>query len=452
LKRRDTMGATGDIAEWVCGTDYSAFNSTVVKYSKDLCINALGGSLAGSTRRAGQTVIRYVKECRAHPEAGIIGGGFRTSIEYAAFANGSTYHATELEDDAEPESTYTCGVLPAAFALGEAFHLSGKEIIQGFVLGYEVAVKLSGKCGEMLTRGWLTDCVFGTVGVAALTAKMLRLSVHETIMAMSVAASQSSGLLRQTGTGAHLYEAGLCGRNGISAAMLAKHGLTGQPDILECPNGLCYAGAGVSDLGDLQLGKYRITGVTMKKYPACSIQHHIINGVLELKKEHAISAESVDGVQIDVHPGILRACRYQHPANEEQTPFSVPHSVAVCFLAKKFNIDVYTDATAQDSNYYAFREKVKLVVHPEWDMPGISGREYFITIRLRDGKEYKKVTPSSGETIVLTDDEIKERYMDGALRVLSQSKAEETYKMIRGLDELRDVSRLMTMLTSTKGT
>jgi hypothetical protein len=49
-------------------------------------------------------------------------------------------------------------------------------------------------------------------------------------MAVSVAASHTHWLiLRQIGTGAHLYEAGLAGRNGTALATLAKHGLTGQP-------------------------------------------------------------------------------------------------------------------------------------------------------------------------------------------------------------------------------
>jgi 2-methylcitrate dehydratase PrpD len=51
-------------------------------------------------------------------------------------------------------------------------------------------------------------------------------------------------ILSQTGTGSHLYEAGLAGRNGISSAILAMHGLTGQPDILEMPRGYLHGVAG----------------------------------------------------------------------------------------------------------------------------------------------------------------------------------------------------------------
>lgn len=440
------MGATKEIAEWVCSTGYSNFDPDLVKYTKKLCVNGLGTPFVGCKMRAGQAVINYVRELRAPPEAGVIAGGFRTSVEYAAFANGATSHAPELEDDAEPESCYTVGIFPLAFALGEKLHLSGKEVIEAFVIGFEVAVKLAAKCGEALTRGFITDCQFGTVGAAATAAKMLKLGVHETTMALSIAASQSSGLLRQCGTGGHLYESGLCGRNGMSAAMLAKLGLTGQPDILECPNGLCYALAGVTDLDDLQLGTFRLRSVIMKKYPCCNVQHHIINTVIELRKEHNISADDVETIQIDTNPGLLRTCRYHHPSNEDNARFSLPHSIAAALLDDKVWVDSYTDEKARDPKFHAVRDKVKMVVHAEWDTGGIAGPETPVTIRLKNGVEYRKVAPSAGVTIVLSDEEIFDRYMDSALRVLSRDKAEQALRMILALDEVKDISELMTIL------
>ena len=66
-----------------------------------------------------------------------------------------------------------------------------------------------------------------------MAAKMLKLNVEQTAWAMSLAASQATGIARQTGSGAHLIEAGFVGRDGICAAMLAKIGYTGSPTILE---------------------------------------------------------------------------------------------------------------------------------------------------------------------------------------------------------------------------
>ncbi|GAG51813.1 unnamed protein product [marine sediment metagenome] len=42
------MGATKEIAEWVLNTNYGDFDTDLVKLTKDLSLNFLGASLAGT--------------------------------------------------------------------------------------------------------------------------------------------------------------------------------------------------------------------------------------------------------------------------------------------------------------------------------------------------------------------------------------------------------------------
>ncbi len=443
------MGATKQLAEFICANSYNDFDSAVVKHTKNLCLSGLGMTLAGSKIRTGQAVINYVRECGAPPEAGVMGAGFRTSAEYAALANGATSHATEYEDVGFPEVIYTCAIFPVAFALGEKLGLSGKEIIQLNILGYEVQSSLSLTCLAASKRGFQIASIFGCVGAAAMTAKALGLGVHETTMALSLAASQACGLQQQTGTGGHVYESGISGRNGISAAMLAKHGLTGLPDILEVPGGFCDAVAGTTE-PDVNLGEFRIRNCGYKKYPCCFLQQNAITGVLELIEEHDISADDVDSIQADISPSLARAVRYHHPTDDEEARFSLPHSIATCFLDKNMSLDCYSAETARDPRYHAFREKVRLVVHPEWERPGLSGADVPIVIRLRNGQEYKKVCPSTDASIFLSDEEILDNYMERAGQVLSPRQVERSAKLISTLDEAKDVSELMDILTFPK--
>jgi len=440
------MGVAKELAEFIRQNKYSDFNSAVVKHTKNLILSGVGMTLAGSKMRAGQAVINYVRECGAPPEAGVMGAGFRTSAEYAALANGSTSHATEYEDVGFPEVIYMCGVFPVAFALGEKLGLSGKEIIQLNIMGYEVQSSLSVTCLAASKRGFQIASIFGCIGAAAMTAKALGLGVDETIMALSLAASQACGLQQQTGTGGHVYESGLCGRNGISAAMLAKQGLTGRPDIFEIPGGFCDAVAGTVE-PKLSLGEFRIRNCGYKNYPCCFLQQNAIKGVLELIAEHNISADNVDGIRVDISPALARAVRYHHPANDEEARFSLPHSIAACFLDKKISLDCYTEEKARDPSYHAFREKVRLVVHPEWERPGLSGAEVPIAIRLKNGKEYRKICPSTDVALFLSDQEIMDNYMERACRVLSRKQAKKAAEMVLSLDQVKDISELMSILT-----
>jgi len=441
------MGATTEIAEFACKTKFEDFDPALVKHVKDVFLSGLGMTLPGAYSGSGSKVLKYVKECAAPEEAGVIGAGFRTSAELAALANGTTSHSTELEDDTWPDLTFSVGVFPAVFALGEKLHISGKDAITAFITGWDVASKAGLSSLPMVSRGFQAAVYNCTLGVAALSAKLLDLGLEKTTMAVSIAASHACGLLKQTGTGAHLYESGLAGKNGITSALLAKHGLTGQPDILEMPMGLFDAVAGLTN-PDLKLGApYRAADIGIKRYPCCFLEMHPIYGVLELIKTYNIFADDVESIVVDIYPGFMKAVRFHHPKDEDEAKFSLPHSIACAFLDKIPWIDSYTNERVNDPKVRAFRDKVKMVIHPEWTKPGLEGVEVPITIRLKDGKEYKKVCPKPESPIVLTDAEIMDKYMNCATRVLSKSRSENIAEIILSLEKLEDISELMTLLT-----
>ena len=442
------MGTTRDIAEFAHKTTFDDFDSALVKHVKNVLLSGVGMTLAGVNTGAGRAVISYVKECAAPQEAGVFGAGFRTSAEYAALANGTTSHATELEDDIMPELIYSVGIFPGVFALGEKLHVSGKEVIEASIIAWDIAAKLSLPVIKLrLRRGGVAPS-FCTMGVAAASAKLLKLGLEETIMAVSVAASHTSWVtLRQTGSGSHLFEAGLAGRNGIAAAMLAKHGLTGQPDILEIPMGFLHGVAGeaysIPKLG----APYRAKNIGIKKYPCCFLEMHIIDGFIELIKAHNISADDVESVQVDVSSGFANTVRFHHPKDEEEARFSLPHSIACCFLDKEPWIESYSTERVNHPQVIAFRDKVKMVVQPEKTDEPVGGGEVPISIRLKDGTEYRKVCPKPTDPIIVSDEEVMDKYMKCALRVLSQSRAEQVAETVLSLEKVQDISELMTLLT-----
>lgn len=446
------MGAktTKEIAEWVCSTEYKDFSPDVVSYTKSLALSHLGMTLAGSTMRFGQIVTRYIKEYGCPPEAGVVGGGFRTLAEYAALANGSISHTTELEDDSFPDGLYSCGAWPTVFALGEKLRLSGKDVIEAFILGYEVASKLGMACQKAIARGRSNAPSCLTIGSAAMAAKMLKLSVEETIWALSLAASQATGIARQTGSGAHLVEAGFAGRNGICSAMLAKLGFTGEPTILEGNSGFMDLWSDQPDF-DLELGDgFRVMEVGVKKYPCCYLEQRNIDGVLNLIEEHNISYDDVESVEHEINYTLSLYLKYPQPANGEEARFSLQHSTAACFLDRKVFLPSFSDEKARDPRFKEARQKVKVIVHPEWE-DGFFTASSPVTIRLKDGTEYKKVCISArgDPSNKLSSDEVIKKYMDCVdfAGNLSHERAEKAAEMVLALDEVKDVSELMDIFT-----
>jgi hypothetical protein len=87
-------------------------------------------------------------------------------------------------------------------------------------------------------------------------------------------------------------------------------------------------------------------------------------------------------------------------------------------------------------------------VHPEWATPKLPfGGEIPIVIRLKNGTEYKKVCRKPTDPLIVSDEEVMDKYMKCALRVLSQSRAEQVAEIILSLEKVPDISELTTLCT-----
>ncbi len=443
-------------AKFVQDTNYGHFDKETVTYAKSLCLSGLGMTVRGSRLPAGKVTAAYAKEAGDRQEAGVIGAGFRTSSEKAALVNATASHTTELEDDDMEDGACTMTVWPTAVALGEKLKRSGKEVLEGFILGYEVHSWIGTACGAPM-RGWIVAMHAGSLGSAACAAKMMGLNQYQTEMAIASAASQGGGLWRTMGTMGHFYEAGVACRNGICAAMLAKNGLTGNVSILDGARGLCdsLTGRGDFDFGALgnKLGRpFRVMLVGIKKYPCCYILQRIIDGVLELIDEHKISADDVESVDVEVNPLFPVLIQFPEPVSPEQSRFSVSHVVAAMMAEKKISEITFTDAKITDPEIARHRKKVRVTVHNEWESGFMAGVNP-VTFKLKDGREFKKVCDKlkGHPPYLLTVDEVMMKYKECVKGILGEKEAEKVGEMIMDLDKLNDLSELMSLLTFPKG-
>ena len=445
---------TRDIAEWVCRSGYQDFSPEMLDYAKLLALSHVGMAIAGSTMHFGKIVAEYTKNLNSPAEVGVMGSGFRTSVEYAALANGSISHTTELEDDSFPDGLYSCGAWPTVFAMGEKFNCSGKDIIEAYILGYEVASEIGVVSQKAIGDGYLNAAGCLTIGSAAMAAKLLKLDVEKTTHALSIAASQANGIARQTGAGAHLVEAGFAGRNGICAATLANLGFTGNPTILEGRGGFMDLWTGEPEF-ELPLGgDYRVMEIGMKKYPCCYLMQRNIDGVLELIDEHNISWDDVESVEHGINHSVSLLIKYQQPESEQDTRFSLPHSTVACFFDKEVFLDSYTDEKAQDPMYKEARKKVKVNVHEEWER-GYFSYESPVTILLKNGKVHEKIciNAKGDPSQRLNTDEVMQKFVGCAdfAGTFSSATVQKAADMILHLDELENISDLANILTFPDG-
>ena len=447
------MGTTERIADFIVAIGFDQIPREAVDLAKGVILDCLGVTLAGSQDPSGRIVTECVKELGGNPEAAVIGGGFKTSAPQAALANGTMAHALDYDDIAISWVGHpTAVLLPAVLALGERGKLSGRAVLEGYIIGFEVGAKLGACIGlAHYAWGWHATVTLGTMGAAAAAAKMLRLDARQTRMALGIATSLAGGTRQNFGTMTKPFHAGSAARNGVLAALLAKRGFTADEAILENPMGFCklFSGGGDFDIAKATQGlgdPFDIVtpGVSMKPYPCCRFTHRCVDAILYLIKEYRPRAEDVERVECKTAEFVPQVVIHPRPKSGLEGKFSMQYCMAIALLDGEVGLRQFTDEKVLDPRAQELLKRVEYV-HPEGLTPL---HPEAVTVKLKDGRELcHEVAIAKGDPgNPMGEEELAAKYRDCASFVLSPVDIQKSLDMMSHLEDLEDITELIDLL------
>jgi len=218
-------GPTETLCAFVVDGRYENFPAAVVKEAKHHILDVLGAMLGGIDEPALKIATDFARQSGGTEEAGVIGAGFRSSVVNAAFVNGISGHALEIEAVGRAPGSDTLTLVAAALSLAEKYKLTGKQVIEYVVLAEEFQGRLGLAAPGGSGRVHCGLNLYAPPAIAAACGRVMGIDLMQTRMAVGLALSRASGYYRHTGTMAHTHESGLACRGGIEAAMLAASGM-----------------------------------------------------------------------------------------------------------------------------------------------------------------------------------------------------------------------------------
>lgn len=132
------------LADFVQRASYENLPKEVIHQAKRCLLDTCGAVIAGSYHStSGKIAQSYARSLEEPPTATIIGTDIMRSPQTAAFANGITAHALEL-DDGSRHATYHPGssIIPSSLALCEAEGKTARDLIAAIAVGYEVSIRI----------------------------------------------------------------------------------------------------------------------------------------------------------------------------------------------------------------------------------------------------------------------------------------------------------------------
>jgi 2-methylcitrate dehydratase PrpD len=312
------------LAEFAISATLESAPPTVVQKLKTTLLHSLGMLRAGSGIAPAGLALAGAYD--GPGSASLLHNGQKAHRDRAVLANAAMLHARTQDDTHLPAITHlaaTC--LPALIAVAEGEASSGRDLLTGMLVSYEVGSAVAVDTGPACSsRGFRPSSVLGGVAASAGAARLMKLGQSAVASAIGLAASFGGGT-NQTwvaGTDEWQYQVGVAGRNGILAAELAAAGATGAAESLEGKAGLyrAFTGMPAPHTGPTDLGvHWRTLEVTYKPFPVCAINQMPVTVLLAMMDQLRFTAADIDSAQLRLSPP-----EAAYPGTDSYGPFAGP--------------------------------------------------------------------------------------------------------------------------------
>lgn len=400
----------------------------------------LGGARDVTTDRA----IAALQEFSGPPEATVLGRGERLDIMHAALVNGITSHVLDYDDTHLETIIHPAGpVASAILALGERRGTSGTDFMHAFILGVEVECRI-GKAvyPSHYDRGFHITGTAGVFGAAAAAGKLLGLNRQQMTWALGIAATQSAGLKEMFGTMCKSLHPGSAGQDGLKAALLASKDFTSSNRGIEAPEGFAFAYSDeqafsriTDNLGDA----FEVVKNTYKPFACGIVTHPIIDGCVQLRNEHELTADQIERISLRVNPLVLSLTGKRAPQTGLEAKFSIFYISATAVVHGLAGPNQFTDEAVRELDVVALQDRVEATVDER-----VGEEEAFVSVTLRDGTVVEKHVEQAIGSMErpLTTEALELKFRDQASTALPLPRIDRVMALCWDIEALADVGEI----------
>jgi 2-methylcitrate dehydratase len=453
---------TETIARWACDLKYEDLTPEAIDAAKRFLYDSLGCALGGYQVHDVNIFLDHLREVGGKGDCTVIGAGDQMSPVDAAMLNALMIRAMDYNDIYwKQDPSHPSDLLSAPLALAEHAKMSGKDVILGIVLGWDIIMRLCHiAVPGIRERGWhhATLMAYATPVVAG---KMIGLTPEQMQHAIGIASCHRFTLGCAVAGKLTMMKntvSPMATRDGVEAALLAQKGYTGPEGVIEGKEGMVHClGDGwdfswiTDNLGD----KFMITDCGMKSYPIEALMHSPVSATLHILKEHGLKAEDVDQVLIE---SIARAAdilsdpaKYD-PQSKESADHSLPYCIAAAVAESRVTPLEFKENKLWDKRLRSQMAKVKVVANEEFEKAFPAKQCTRVTITTMDGRKltHQLDVPKGDPRDPMTVDDLQVKFDALAEPVMSEKRRRQLKDVIFSVEYLKDVRDLMKLTVADR--
>lgn len=461
-----------DLAKWACALRYEDLSPEAIDAAKLFWYDSLGCALGGSQQEDAKILMEHHKEMGGSGPCTCFVGGFKTNPVDAAFLNSHMVRAMDYNDiywkaDPSHPSDIICGPL----ALCEYKGLSGKDLILGTIIAYELEMRLV-EIGRPGVReyGWHHATLTGFASPFA-AGRMIGLTEEQMVNAAGISAARTGSVGAVTAgklTNMKNTVDPWATRLGVESALLAALGYSGPEHIFDGKEGLFHvfghsqhdgkpcsfdADGLTSDLPTGSGSHYKIIDCGMKSFPIEALSHAPLTAMLKCVRENDIKAADVAEIKVEViarAADILGDPSKYRPTGKETADHSLPYSLAVGLVDGMVTPLQFKQERIDDQALIPIMDMVKVVANDEFEKLFPEFQPSRVTLTLKDGSSFQKRVdvPKGDPRDPMTPDEIGVKFTALGKGVVGEQRCDELGKLIMNIENEPNVTKLMQLMTA----
>ncbi len=411
------MTQVEELAAFVQRVSYSDLSGEASHQIKIRVLDALSCALGALGAEPIRMIKTQIEDFNGAGLCTLIGGG-KTAPDRAALYNSALVRYLDFNDAyfAKGETCHPSDNLGAILAASEYAKRSGRDLITALAIAYQVQCRLS-DLAPVRSKGF-DHTTQGSYAVAAGVSKALGLNRTKTAHAIAICGTAFNAL-RVTRTGSLSNWKGLAYPNTAfvctHGTFLAMRGITGPLEIFEGNKGFMDTIAGQFEAHWLEEDIERVTRTILKRYNAEIHSQSVLEGILEMRQEYALTGEEIGKIQIDIFDVAYHIIGGGEEGDKtivrtkEEADHSLPYLVAIAILDGQVMPEQYKPARIRSQDVQALLRKVTIKPSADYSRRFPEEMPCRIIVTLRDGRtlikekrDYEgfRTRPMSWETAV----------------------------------------------------
>jgi len=471
---------TNEMVDFVMRTGFEDLPKEVVHESKLVILDSIGIALAGIKSEKGRYGIALAGKLGGLPESSVLGTDIKASCGASAFANGELMNA--LDWDAFPLPTHAPPVvIPPLLAIAENTQASGKDLILGVALGFELSrrlgmairgPKLNFDTAEGSEPGKITGTKYSVsaiicpvVAASAGVSRLLKFNREKTSNAVALGGHfgpfpQAKWKIMSPGTMTKYICCGWASLAVVVSTQLAELGYTADTTFLD--GDLGYWRFFGSDRWDPEaltgnLGReWRYPPLLeYKLYPCCAFYPVFLECFTKIIDENKLLPTDIDEIRIQSGPWPSPPPLRGKLKSHIEAQFH-PLYLMACIVHRIGRADWQDDDTIHNSDIEKFISRVTFSIEPHPNSQKIRIKEPSANMSsvevVAKGKVFKeegkyiKLASSFASSHVTAEDLVK-KFTGNASKAVSKEKVTKAIETLLNLEKLGSVSDLIKLVS-----